>query len=51
VLCLCTGEQYEAPPGGTWTRVMSLGLNRRAGTTEPVTVTHVVVLGDLPSGN
>jgi len=49
--CLCTGQQYEIPPHGTWTRVIEAGLNPQAGTRGPVVITHVLVAGDVPTPN
>ncbi|GMU41178.1 MAG: hypothetical protein AMXMBFR23_20440 [Chloroflexota bacterium] len=48
MFCLCTGESYEVPAGGTWTRVMEFGVTRRAGLQGPVTLTHVLIPGDPP---
>lgn len=48
MFCLCTGEVYEVPAGGTWTRVMEFGVTRRAGLTGPLTLVHVLVRGELP---
>ncbi len=45
--CLCTGEVYEVPAGGSWTRVLEFGIRRRGAVT-PLGVTHVIVLGELP---
>ncbi len=47
--CLCTGQQYEIPPHGAWTRVIEMGLNPEAGTRGPVVVTHIFVAGNLPA--
>lgn len=48
MFCLCTGEVYEVPAGGSWTRVMEFGVTRRAGLEgRPIALTHVVVRGDL----
>jgi hypothetical protein len=47
--CLCTGQQYEIPPHGTWTRVIEAGLNPQAGTRGPVAITHVMVAGEVPA--
>jgi hypothetical protein len=49
--CLCIGEAFEVAPGATWTRVMAAGLNRRAGTSGPVTLVHVVMPGDLAASS
>lgn len=49
IRCLCTGEQYEVPANGSWTRVLALGLNPSANTRGPVVVTHVFVAGEAPS--
>ena len=48
--CLCTGQQYEVPPRGTWTRVIETGLNPEAGTRGPVVITHAFIAGDVPAG-
>ena len=48
MFCLCTGEVYEVPAGGTWTRVMEFGVTRRAGLEGPLTLVHVLVRGELP---
>jgi len=48
MFCLCTGEVYEVPAGGSWTRVMEFGVTRRAGLEGPVILTHVIVAGDIP---
>lgn len=45
--CLCTGEVYEVPAGGSWTRVLEFGIRRRGAVT-PLGITHVIVLGELP---
>lgn len=45
--CLCTGAGYEVPARGSWTRVLEFGIRRRAAVT-PLSVTHVIVLGDAP---
>lgn len=47
VQCLCIGEVYEVPAGGSWTRVLEFGIRRRGAVT-PLGVTHVIVLGELP---
>lgn len=49
MMCLCTGEVYEVPAGGSWTRVMEFGVTRRAGLEGPVALTHVVVRGEPPA--
>ena len=46
--CLCTGETYDVPARGTWTRVMELGIRRRQAV-DALVLTHVVTLGDAPS--
>ena len=46
--CLCTGETYDVPARGTWTRVIELGVRRRQAV-DVLVVTHVVTLGDAPS--
>lgn len=46
--CLCTGQQYEIPPRGMWTRVIEGGLSPQAGTRGPVVVTHAFIEGDVP---
>jgi hypothetical protein len=48
MFCLCTGEIYEVPGGGTWTRVMEFGVTRRSGLQNPLTLTHVIVPGEPP---
>ncbi|MCK9485557.1 MAG: hypothetical protein M0R73_02480 [Dehalococcoidia bacterium] len=47
MFCLCTGEVYEVPPGGSWTRVMEFGVTRRANLEGPIALTHVVVRGEM----
>ncbi|MEX1023417.1 MAG: hypothetical protein WD058_09750 [Dehalococcoidia bacterium] len=47
MFCLCTGEVYEVPAGGSWTRVMEFGVTRRSGLQGPLVLTHVIVRGDL----
>lgn len=47
VQCLCTGEVYEVPAGGSWTRVIEFGIRRRGAVT-PLGITHVIVLGEVP---
>jgi hypothetical protein len=42
-----TGEVYEVPAGGAWTRVMEFGVTRRAGLEGPIALTHVIVRGEL----
>ena len=49
MFCLCTGEVYEIPARGSWTRVMEFGVTRRAGLEGPVALTHVIVRGELPT--
>lgn len=46
--CLCTGQQYEIPPHGVWTRVIETGLNPEAGTRGPVVLTHAFIAGEVP---
>ena len=46
--CLCTGQQYEVPPRGTWTRVIEAGLSPQAGTRGPVVITHACIAGEVP---
>lgn len=46
--CLCTGQQYEIPPRGAWTRVIEGGLSPQAGTRGPVVVTHAFIAGEVP---
>jgi hypothetical protein len=48
IRCLCTGETYEVPAGGTWTRVMELGIRRRDAV-DTLIVTHVVTEGEAPA--
>lgn len=48
IQCLCTGQQYEIPPHGMWTRVIQAGLTPDAGTRGPVVITHVFVAGEVP---
>ncbi|TAK77387.1 MAG: hypothetical protein EPO16_05555 [Dehalococcoidia bacterium] len=45
--CLCTGAVYEVPAAGSWTRVIEFGIRRRGAVT-PLSVTHVIVLGEAP---
>ena len=47
VLCLCTGETYEIPAHGSWTRVMEFGIRRRDAVS-PLRITHVITLGEAP---
>ena len=47
--CLCTGQQYEIPPHGTWTRVIEAGLTPEAGTRGPVVITHALIAGEVPA--
>ena len=47
MFCLCTGEVYEVPAGGTWTRVMEFGVTRRAELEGPIALTHVIVRGEM----
>ena len=48
IRCLCVGETYEVPAGGTWMRVLELGIRRRDAV-DTLVVTHVVTLGDAPA--
>ncbi|MDA0301620.1 MAG: hypothetical protein O2822_03760 [Chloroflexi bacterium] len=48
IRCLCTGETYEVPALGTWTRVMELGIRRRDAV-DTLIVTHVVTEGEAPA--
>lgn len=48
IQCLCTGQQYEIAPHGTWTKVIAAGLNPEAKTRGPVVLTHVLVEGTVP---
>jgi len=48
ITCLCTGELYEVPPGGSWRRVVEYGLSRRSDVREPLSITHVFTRGALP---
>lgn len=48
IRCLCTGETYEVPAGGTWVRAVQLGVRRREAV-ERLVVAHVVTLGDAPT--
>lgn len=48
IRCLCTGETYEVPARGTWTRVMELGIRRRDAV-DTLIVTHVVTEGEAPA--
>ena len=45
--CLCTGAVYGIPAHGSWTRVLEFGTRRRGAVT-PLTLTHVIVLGEVP---
>src|SRR5690606_25817825 len=47
MLCLCTGDVYAVPAGGSWTRVMGFGVTRRAGLESPLVLTHVIVRGEI----
>jgi hypothetical protein len=47
MFCLCTGEVYEVPAHGTWTRVMEFGVTRRANLEGPISLTHVIVRGEI----
>jgi hypothetical protein len=47
--CLCTGQQYEIPPHGVWTRVIEAGLNPEAETLGPVVITHAFIAGEVPT--
>ena len=48
IRCLCVGETYEVPAGGTWMRVLELGIRRRDAV-DTLVVTHVVTLGEAPA--
>ncbi len=48
IRCLCTGETYEVPANGVWTRVAELGVRRRQSV-DTLIVTHVITLGDAPA--
>jgi hypothetical protein len=49
MFCLCTGEVYEVPAHGSWTRVMEFGVTRRAELDgRPIALTHVIVPGETP---
>ncbi len=48
IRCLCTGETYEVPAGGTWVRAVQIGIRRRQAV-ERMTVAHVVTLGEAPT--
>jgi len=47
IRCLCTGETYEVPAGGTWVREVQLGIRRRQAV-ERMTIAHVITVGDAP---
>ncbi len=47
--CLCTGQQYEIPPNGAWTRVIEMGLIPEGGTRGPVVITHAFIAGEVPA--
>jgi hypothetical protein len=47
MFCLCTGQVYEVPAHGTWTRVMEFGVTRRANLEGPIALTHVIVRGEI----
>lgn len=49
MFCLCTGEVYEVPANGTWTRIMEFGITRRAELEGPIALTHVIVSGENPA--
>ena len=49
ITCLCTGELYEVPAGGSWRRVVEYGLSRRSDVREPLSITHVFTRGELPA--
>ena len=49
IACLCTGELYEVPAGGSWRRVVEFGLSRRSDVREPLSITHVFTRGELPA--
>ncbi len=48
ITCLCTGELYEVPAGGSWRRVVEYGLSRRSPVRGPLSITHVFTRGELP---
>lgn len=48
IRCLCTGETYEVPAGGTWVRAVQLGIRRRQAV-ERMTIAHVITMGDAPA--
>lgn len=48
ILCFCTGETYEVPAGGTWTRAIEVGIRRRQSV-EQLVVTHVITEGPAPA--
>ncbi len=47
MFCLCTGEVYEVPAHGAWTRVMEFGVTRRSDLEGPIALTHVIVGGEI----
>ncbi len=47
--CLCTGQQYEIPPRGVWTRVIESGLIPEGATRGPVVLTHAFIAGEVPA--
>ena len=47
--CLCTGQQYEIPPRGVWTRVIESGLIPEGATRGPVVITHAFIAGEVPA--
>ena len=49
ITCLCMGELYEVPAGGSWRRVVEYGLSRRSDVREPLSITHVFTRGALPT--
>jgi hypothetical protein len=49
ITCLCMGELYEVPEGGSWRRVVEYGLSRRSDVREPLSITHVLTRGALPT--
>jgi len=48
IRCLCTGETYEVPAGGTWVRAVQFGIRRRDAV-DRMAVAHVITIGDAPS--
>ncbi len=48
IRCLCTGETYEVPPGGTWVRAIEVGIRRRDAV-DQLLVTHVITEGEAPA--